>query len=74
MCSCQETVHLPPTAIDDCVEMLCQQGCRSVLGKIAVLEQGEHIPETTFLGEQGRIAVFEELKSIMSVYSNVCRT
>nr|VFK62685.1 MAG: hypothetical protein BECKUNK1418G_GA0071005_102615 [Candidatus Kentron sp. UNK]VFK70571.1 MAG: hypothetical protein BECKUNK1418H_GA0071006_103215 [Candidatus Kentron sp. UNK] len=56
--------------IDECVEALCQQGCRSVLGKIVALERGEHTPETAPLGEQGRIAVLQELKSIMSVYGN----
>jgi len=74
MRSRQKTTYLPPSAIDECVEMLCQQGCRSVVGKIAALERGEHIPETESLGEQGRVAVLEELKSIMSVYGNVCRT
>jgi len=57
--------------IDDCVENLCQQGCRAVLGDIAALERGEHIPETVPLGEDGRNAVLDELKSIMSVYDNV---
>nr|VFK53186.1 MAG: hypothetical protein BECKTC1821F_GA0114240_100236 [Candidatus Kentron sp. TC] len=62
-----------PSVVDECVETLCQQGCRSVLGKIAALERGEHTPETEPLGEQGRIAVLQELKSIMSVYGNtVC--
>nr|VFJ51188.1 MAG: hypothetical protein BECKDK2373C_GA0170839_103131 [Candidatus Kentron sp. DK] len=65
--------HPPfPKAVDDCVETLCQQGCRSVVDKIAVLERGEHIAETVSLGEDGRTLVLEELKSIMSVYSNVC--
>nr|VFJ54414.1 MAG: hypothetical protein BECKFM1743C_GA0114222_101392 [Candidatus Kentron sp. FM]VFJ64419.1 MAG: hypothetical protein BECKFM1743A_GA0114220_103563 [Candidatus Kentron sp. FM]VFK11675.1 MAG: hypothetical protein BECKFM1743B_GA0114221_102013 [Candidatus Kentron sp. FM] len=59
--------------VDDCVEALCQQGCRSVLDKITVLERGEHIPETVAIGEAGRSAVLDELKSIMSVYGNVCR-
>nr|VFJ76172.1 MAG: hypothetical protein BECKFW1821C_GA0114237_11007 [Candidatus Kentron sp. FW] len=44
-----------------------------MLGKIAILERGEHVPETIPLGEQGRSAVLDELKSIMSVYDNVCR-
>ncbi|VFM94988.1 MAG: hypothetical protein BECKG1743D_GA0114223_108161 [Candidatus Kentron sp. G] len=60
--------------VDGCVEALCQQGCRSVLDKITVLERGEHIPETVAIGEVGRSAVLEELKSIMSVYGNVCKT
>ncbi|MBT8420606.1 MAG: hypothetical protein KJO08_07060 [Gammaproteobacteria bacterium] len=60
--------------VDDCVESLCQQGCRNVLGKIAVLERGDHIPETVKLGEAGRSTVLEELKSIMSVYGNVCNS
>nr|VFK00692.1 MAG: hypothetical protein BECKH772A_GA0070896_101992 [Candidatus Kentron sp. H]VFK00892.1 MAG: hypothetical protein BECKH772B_GA0070898_102102 [Candidatus Kentron sp. H]VFK04832.1 MAG: hypothetical protein BECKH772C_GA0070978_102131 [Candidatus Kentron sp. H] len=60
--------------IEDCIEALCQQGCRSVLDKVAVLERGEHIPETTCLDEQGRVTVLEELKSIMSVYGNVCKS
>nr|VFJ92603.1 MAG: hypothetical protein BECKLFY1418B_GA0070995_103718 [Candidatus Kentron sp. LFY]VFJ98468.1 MAG: hypothetical protein BECKLFY1418A_GA0070994_10841 [Candidatus Kentron sp. LFY] len=70
MPSSRRTPRPSPSAIDECVELLCQQGCRSVLGKITALERGEHIPETTSLGEEGRAAVFEELKSIMSVYGN----
>lgn len=61
-------------AVDDCIETLCQQGCRSVLGKIAVLERGEGIPETADLGEWERVAVLEELKAVMAVYGNVCKT
>lgn len=61
------------TAIDsqrvaDCLEALCQHGCKAVWALIEAMEAGETLPETTGLTTAERVLVLEELKSVMAVY------
>ena len=60
------------TRIDDCVERLCQKGCRRVWDDIAALERGEVPPEVAGLDAEARHRVLLELKSIMAVYGDRC--
>ena len=60
--------------IDDCIESLCRKGCNAVREDIASLEQGRPLPETEGLSPQEVGAVLQELRSIMAVYGDVCRT
>ncbi len=60
------------TRIDDCVERLCQKGCRRVWDDIAALERGEVLPEVAGLDAEARHRVLLELKSIMAVYGDRC--
>ncbi|MGD8236395.1 MAG: hypothetical protein PVJ65_09600 [Chromatiales bacterium] len=63
-------------AVESCVEHLCKKGCRAVWEDIAVLEEGERLPETLQLSSEENRAVLRELKAIMSVYekSGSCAT
>ncbi|HUW49594.1 MAG TPA: hypothetical protein VMV75_01115 [Sulfuricella sp.] len=54
--------------IADCVEILCQKGCREVSRVILALEQGEPVEEVGPLNPDERQTVLAELKSIMAVY------
>ena len=58
--------------IQQCVEALCQNGCRAVRATIEVLENGEGVPQVDGLTAEERNAVLTELKSIMSVYKRDC--
>jgi hypothetical protein len=58
--------------IDECIERLCQKGCRSVRDDIRLIEQGETIPELSVLDDLARQAVLKELRSIMAVYGDSC--
>ena len=58
--------------VDDCVEILCQQGCRAVTGFIVELEAGNDLPETRHLTIRERELVRAELISIMAVYEGPC--
>lgn len=58
--------------IDECIERLCQKGCRSVRDDIRLLERGETIPELNVLDDLARQAVLKELRSIMAVYGDSC--
>jgi hypothetical protein len=58
--------------IDQCVEILCQKGCRSVREEIQLLEQGVILPELTDLDDLSRQKVLKELKAIMAVYGDNC--
>ena len=56
-----------------CIETLCQKGCRDVACTILALEQNEPVEELQHLSEGERLAVLNELKSIMAVYGgNFC--
>jgi len=56
-----------------CIETLCQKGCREVACTILALEQNEPVEEFLHLSEGERLAVLNELKSIMAVYGgNFC--
>jgi hypothetical protein len=60
--------------VDDCIERLCQKGCNAVRQDIAALEEGQRLPETDCLTQAEAEAVLAELKAIMDVYGDVCRT
>ena len=62
--------------IESCVERLCLKGCKAVWHDIAVLEDGEKLPETRKLSIEENRAVLRELKAVMSVYnrSGSCTT
>ncbi len=57
-----------------CVETLCNKGCKAVRDDIAALESGQGLPETRELRAEEVRAVLAELKSIMAVYGDVCRS
>ena len=58
--------------VEHCVEILCQQGCRTVWGTITSIENGDSLAETVGL-DQGQVQdVLNELKSIMAVYEGSC--
>ena len=59
--------------VDDCVEAICDLGCRRVGEIIHQLEHEEPVVETSHLDAHARHAVLTELKSIMAVYGGVCR-
>lgn len=54
--------------VQQCVEVLCQNGCEVVRATIHALEHGLEVPQTEVLAEHERAAVLEELKAIMAVY------
>lgn len=56
--------------VETCVEQLCKKGCKAVWEDIAVLEEGDTLPETRKLSAEENRAVLKELKAIMSVYDN----
>ena len=58
--------------IDQCIEILCAKGCRSVRRDIHLLEQGVVLPELALLDDPARRAVLRELRAIMSVYGDCC--
>lgn len=62
--------------VESCVEQLCRKGCKAVWKDIAMLEEGERLPETRQLSSEENRAVLKELKAIMSVYdkSGSCKT
>ncbi len=58
--------------IDACIEAICRNGCQEVRRKIQLLEQGQALPELSHLRPEAQQAVLDELKSIMSVYTDSC--
>ena len=62
--------------VEHCVERLCRKGCKAVWDDIAVLEEGQRLPETRRLSAEENRAVLRELKAIMAVYdrSGSCTT
>lgn len=56
----------------ECIEALCQQGCRAVRDHIAALEAGVVVMGTEALTEEERHVVLVELKAIMAVYDRPC--
>lgn len=57
-----------PAVVNECVEMLCRNGCDAVRTAIATLERGAPVPETEKLDTAARAQVLAELKTIMAVY------
>jgi len=60
--------------VDGCIERLCQKGCTAVRDDILALEQGRSLSETHGLSREERRLVLMELKSIMAVYGDSCRS
>ena len=58
--------------VQDCIEALCQKGCRSVRESIMALEHGEKLPETRGLTAEQVQVVLDDLKAVMAVYGDVC--
>ena len=58
--------------VEQCVELLCQKGCRAVWEDIALLENGGQLPETAGLKLSERKRVLNELKAVMAVYDGKC--
>ena len=61
--------------IEDCIETVCQQGCKTVYACISDLERGYSNLHTDFLTFPEREKVLKELKAIMAVYGegSVCQ-
>lgn len=58
--------------VQECVEALCQKGCKAVWSDIARLEAGHSVPEAAALSAAERDRVLCELKDVMAVYSGSC--
>ena len=56
--------------VQQCVELLCSDGCKAVRRYIKQLEEGEVVSHTQSLTHTDRDAVLYELKSIMAVYEH----
>jgi hypothetical protein len=65
-------MHHYSKRIDECVERLCNKGCRAVWGDIASLEQGRVLEETRHLNPDEIVLLVAELKEIMAVYEGSC--
>ena len=57
-----------PNNIQDCIEILCNQGCGSVRKVISAMEVGQQPPETESLNNDERLVVLNELRSIIAIY------
>jgi hypothetical protein len=58
--------------IDECVEILCHQGCNRVHGYIRALQHKEEFPEVAGLSMAERRSVLEQLVAIMDIYDGSC--
>jgi hypothetical protein len=58
--------------VNECVEDLCQRGCREVTDIIRRLRAGEPVAGTEHLKQSELDAVLRELESIMAVYDDSC--
>jgi len=58
--------------VEQCVENLCQKGCRAVWSDIDALEAGSALPEVDGLDAREVAAVIAELKEVMAVYKGSC--
>ena len=56
--------------IDECVDVLCDQGCERVGGFIIALRGGEDFPGVADLNTVERLQVLENLLEIMAVYDS----
>ena len=59
--------------IEDCIEAVCNKGCRAVWADIRALEQGKKLAETAGLAPEEARVVLRELKQIMAPYTGRCR-
>ena len=58
--------------IEECIEVLCHQGCSMVYRYISALQQGEEFPEVADLSRAERLLVLRELVAIMAIYDGSC--
>lgn len=70
----QGGVALNHQLVEQCVENLCQKGCRAVWADIDTLEAGQSLPEVEGLSSNEVAAVVSELKSVMAAYQDSCST
>lgn len=57
-----------PKHIQDCIEVLCDQGCNSVRKVISAMEAGQQPPEAESLSNDEHLVVLNELRSIIAIY------
>jgi hypothetical protein len=60
------------TVVEQYVDYICEQGCEKVSGYIEAIRNNHDLPELSHLSDEERIAVHDELVSIMSVYEGKC--
>jgi len=60
--------------INNCLENICNKGCKAVWKDIDALEAGEDLVETRTLTSDEKKKVLAELKDIMFYYRNRCHT
>lgn len=65
-------LQLRQSAVEQCVEYLCEQGCMQVSVYIEALQRDQELPELARLSYEERMAVLDELVSVMSVYAGKC--
>ncbi|MCK4709181.1 MAG: hypothetical protein KAU21_11240 [Gammaproteobacteria bacterium] len=53
---------------NECIEIICQQGCTVVRDIIVKLEQQKIVVELEHLDDKQKQIVLTELKTVMSVY------
>ncbi len=58
--------------IEDCVERLCQKGCKALWTDIERMDRGQVLPELSGLDANERAEVLKEIKSLMAVYKGSC--
>ena len=58
--------------VEQCVELMCDKGCKALWSDIAALEEGDVVQETSALSVSERAQVLHELKTIMAVYEGSC--
>lgn len=56
--------------VDQCVEIMCQKGCKTLWADIEALQNGVPLPEVALLSVSEREQVLSELKTIMAVYES----
>jgi len=56
--------------VDQCVEVMCQKGCKTLWADIEALENGATLPEVELFTASECEQVLVELKAIMAVYGN----
>jgi hypothetical protein len=61
-----------PGKIEECVEILCHQGCSMVYRRIRAIQQDEEFPEVADLSKEERLSVLAELVAIMDIYDGSC--
>lgn len=58
--------------VEQCVEAVCEQGCRKVLKLLDQLAEGERPDLVAGLSEEEVAEVAQELSDIMAVYEQPC--